>query len=138
MYRCLGVFLCLLLPSANIVAARLCFHRRLSFCAQGGAETPPGHTSPLGRHPAMQTHPGRHTPLSSACWDTPPPRRPLQQMVCILLKCILVLFFLKKNWKTSVLFCFATDTPLFRFKTRVDHLLACFITCMQWIPQIHL
>ena len=46
----------------NVVAARLCFHRRLLFCSQGGgvADTPsPG-----------QTPPRADTPLPSPCWDT--------------------------------------------------------------------
>ena len=62
----------------NVVAERLCFHRRLSFCSQGwcipactGTDTIP----PPGRH-----IPGRH----------PSPRRPLQRTVRIILECILV------------------------------------------------
>ena len=70
----------------NVVAARYCFHRRLSFCSLGVRECladPPGrHTpqadTPLGRHP-----PGR-TPL-------PPSRQLPQRTVCIVLECILVL-----------------------------------------------
>ena len=58
----------------NIVAERLCFHRRLSFCSQGervcGRHTP-GRDS-VGRHP-----PGRHPvgryPLARHPWpDTSP------------------------------------------------------------------
>ena len=69
----------------NEVAARLYFHRHLSFCSQGGmypsmhwADTPPprAHTPLPGHTPSwVDTPPGRH-PLHSACWDTrPPPRR---------------------------------------------------------------
>ena len=40
-------------------------------------------------------------------------------------------------------FCRAIDTPVLvtstlGFKARVVPLLVCFVTCMQWIPQIHL
>ena len=54
----------------NVVAARLCFHRLLWFCSQGGmADTPPGQThppppdtpsqadTPLGRHPPARPPP---------------------------------------------------------------------------------
>ena len=59
----------LLLPSATVVAQRLCFHRCLS--VHGGWCTPPL----AGRHP--QPHPT-------------PSRRLLQRTVCILLECILI------------------------------------------------
>ena len=37
-------------------------------------QTPPGQTSPLGRHPPpCPVHARIHTPLPSACWDTHPP-----------------------------------------------------------------
>ena len=52
---------------SKVVAARLYFHRCLSFCSRGG-----------GMYPSM--HWGRH----------PPPRRSLQRTVRILLKSILV------------------------------------------------
>ena len=69
-----------------------------------GRQPPPG-SHPLGRPPGRHPLPSAcwdtHTPAQcmlgythppSACWDTPsPPQRPLQQTVCILLKCILVL-----------------------------------------------
>ena len=79
----------------DVVAARLClaqvsvilFTRRgVCIPACTGADTPrqthPGQTAlPPGRHPPRQTppsadtscpvHAGIHTPLSSACWDTP-------------------------------------------------------------------
>ena len=63
----------------NVVAERLCFHRRLSFCSQGGcipactgADTPPGQT-PLwaDRHPQADT-PGQKPPWA----DTPGQTRP--------------------------------------------------------------
>ena len=57
----------------NVVAARLCFHRRLWFCSQGGCVA----DTPLGR-PPLQTPP---PPLS---------RWLLQRTVRILLECILV------------------------------------------------
>ena len=64
----------------NVVAERLCFHRRLSFCSQGGV------------YPSM--HWARHPPT---------PRRPLQQMVRILLECILVQYnFLKVVYESGV------------------------------------
>ena len=61
-------------------------------------------TPPLGRHSPGQTLPGRHHlgrhplgrhPQQTPLWvDTPsPPRWPLQQIVCILLDCILVYLF---------------------------------------------
>ena len=79
----------------NVVAARLCFHRCLSFCSQGRGMYPnmhPGYTPwadtspeqtkpppgrhPLGRHPPAQCMLGYTPPadtlLPSACWDTPP------------------------------------------------------------------
>ena len=83
----------------NVVAARLCFHRHLSFCSQGGqtlgrpptpqadppppgrhppgqtlpGQTPPGQTPPVGRHT-----PGRHLPWTDTPWaDTPLGRHPL-------------------------------------------------------------
>ena len=78
----------------NVVAARLCFHRHLSFCSQGEGRgcdrhptsrppgrhpfqaDPPGQTPqqirPLGRHPLVR-HPLARHPLPSACWDAHPP-----------------------------------------------------------------
>ena len=50
----------------NVVAARLLFHRRLSFCSWGRGRYP-GQTPPRADPPADP--PGKH-PLSSACWDT--------------------------------------------------------------------
>ena len=55
----------------NIVAAKLCFHRHLWFCSQGGGR--------LSQH-ALE----RHLPGQT------PPRRPLQRTVRILLQCVLV------------------------------------------------
>ena len=63
----------------NVVVARLCFHRHLWFCSQGGCVSQHGlgpDTLP-GRHPWADTpcpvYAGIHTPLSSACWDSHPP-----------------------------------------------------------------
>ena len=66
-----------LLPSATVVAERLCFHRCLSVHRRGGVHPWPGRHPPslLGRQKARQTPPGR---------------RPLQRTVRILLECILV------------------------------------------------
>ena len=51
-------------------------------------------------------------------------------------------FFLKIFRKTTVLLCEATEslflTFALGFKGLVDHCLACFVTCTQWISQIHL
>ena len=47
---------------------------------------PPGQTPPWADTP-HPVHAGIHTPLPSACWDTPPFRRPLLRMVRILLEC---------------------------------------------------
>ena len=48
--------------------------------------------TPLGRQPPRQTPPWADTPRADTMhWaDTPPPRRPLQRAVRILLECILV------------------------------------------------
>ena len=54
----------------NVVAARLCFHRRLSFCSQGVWQTPFLGRCPQGRHP-LDRHPLGTHPLA----DTPPPTR---------------------------------------------------------------
>ena len=71
----------------SVVVARLCFHRHLWFCSQGGGRHPPGRHHPWPVHAGIHTHicplhaaihtpfivyAGIHTPLSSACWDTPP------------------------------------------------------------------
>ena len=70
------------LPSATVVAERLCFHKLLSFCPQGDVYTP------LGRPPWEQTPPRQTSyPLQTH----PLPRRPLQRTARILLECILVL-----------------------------------------------
>ena len=61
----------------NAVTARLCFHRRLSFCPQGwgvcGRQPALRQTPPPGRHPLPSACWYTH-PLPSACWDNPPPR----------------------------------------------------------------
>ena len=66
-----------LLPSATVVAERLCFHRCLSVHRRGGVHPWPGRHPPslLGRQKARQTPPGR---------------RPLERTVRILLECILI------------------------------------------------
>ena len=72
-------FRCFFLPSVTVAAERQCFHKCLSFWPRGGGICPIAcwDTHPLGRHPPYA--------------DTPaPPRWPLQQMVRILLECILV------------------------------------------------
>ena len=99
----------------NVVAARLSFHRRLSFCSQGGGvfsqhalgQTPPWADTPLPSacwdthhpHPAQcmlgYTPPTQcmlgYTPPTNACWDKGhPPPPPVQRTVRILLECILV------------------------------------------------
>ena len=55
--------------------ARLCFHRHLWFCSQGGVlQTLPQPDTPLGRHPLPErhTHPWADTPLAR----NPPARHP--------------------------------------------------------------
>ena len=53
-------------------------------------------------------------------------------------------FFQKNILEDISPFCGTTDTPILDFwwclswSTGVDPSLACFITCMHWIPQIHL
>ena len=76
-FQLLGLML-FFLPSATVVAERLCFHKHLSFCPGGGVhhhtgQTPPPADTPLGRHP-----PGRHSlgqtlsPRQTSPWtDTP-------------------------------------------------------------------
>ena len=67
------------LPSATVVAERLCFHKHLSFCPQGVwgrctpplADTPPGQTPP----PPRQTPPGRHPPETATAVDGTHPTR---------------------------------------------------------------
>ena len=49
------------------------------------------------------------------------------------------MLFLKIFLEDISPFCGAIDTLVLDFKARVDPLLVCFITCLQWmIPQIHL
>ena len=99
----------------------MCLHLTLILFTGGVWQTPPQADTPLGRHSPRQTtpscgqtppslgrHPPRQTPHPQAdiplgrtppLADTPSPgqthpppsRWPLQQMVCILLECILVL-----------------------------------------------
>ena len=56
----------------NVVAARLCFHRRLSFCSQEGGGGVSQHV--LGRHPQADTSLSADTPLWA---DTPSGQTPL-------------------------------------------------------------
>ena len=67
------------------------------------ADTPwadlPGQTPHQADTPRQIPPLGRH-PQPSACWDTRPPRQPLQRTVRILLECILVLK--KKNLECFV------------------------------------
>ena len=63
----------MLLPSANEVAERYVFTSKyLSMCPR---QTSPWVDTPLGRplqgRPPCPVHAGIHTPLPSACWDTP-------------------------------------------------------------------
>ena len=81
---------------------KVMFHRRLSFCSQGGGgladtpqiDTPPGQTPPV--YAGIHTHPcpvhaGIHPPQTQCMLGySPPPRRPLQRTVRILLECIFV------------------------------------------------
>ena len=53
----------LLFPSASVVAERLCFQRRLSFCPQGGWGVQPLVRSPGHTHPG-QTPPGQTPSLA--------------------------------------------------------------------------
>ena len=87
---------CFLVTFCNVVAARLCFHRRLWFCSQGvcipaciGADTPLADT------------PSRHTS----------PRRPLQRTVRILLECILVWITFILELLHTVSWCYVRGNP---------------------------
>ena len=81
------------LPSATTVAESYVFTgvcRSTGGCTSPWADTPPGQThTPLASHPHGQTPLWPDTPPSR---HLPPGRWPLQQMVCILLECILVLY----------------------------------------------
>ena len=67
---------------------------------QGNVFTPVSHSVHRGRGCLADTPPGRHPPswadTPSPRWHPPPPRRPLQRTVRILLECILVQ---QKFWK---------------------------------------
>ena len=54
----------------NVVAVRLCFHRRLSFCSRGGGMY---HSVHWADTHLVRPPPGRQTPPSNACWDRLPP-----------------------------------------------------------------
>ena len=75
----------LFFTTRNEVGARLCFHRRVWFCSQGGsASVHAGMPPPRSRHPLGQTPPGADTPWTrqSPGADTPcPPDQapPLEQ-----------------------------------------------------------
>ena len=67
----------------NVVAARLCFHRHLSFCSQGEGRGCDRHPTsrPPGRHPfqadPLGRHPSRYAPWADTPWsDTPWPDTP--------------------------------------------------------------
>ena len=85
----------LIITARNEVGARLCFHRRVWFCSQGGVclsacwDTPlgsrhPWAEPPWSRHPLEQTPPGRrHPPPGSRNLpraDSPQSRNPLEQI----------------------------------------------------------
>ena len=55
----------LLFPSASVVAERLCFQRRLSFCPQGGEVYNPW-SDPLGTHTPDRHLLDRHPPWQTA------------------------------------------------------------------------
>ena len=87
-----------------VVAARLCFHKRLWFCSQGGvADTPRADTPPCGR-----TYPGQTPPTQCMLGYTPShpvhsgvhPPQPLQRTVRIVMECILVF-----NFDFTILYC---------------------------------
>ena len=61
-----------LLPSATVVAERLCFHRRLSVHRGGGGVHPLGRHSALGRYPP-QTPPGQTPPKADPLCPPPAP-----------------------------------------------------------------
>ena len=83
----------LFFTTRNEVGARLCFHRRVWFCSQGGVclsacwdatpqeQTPPGTDTPWSRHPLDQAIPRSRHPLSPRPGtppgaDPPGPGRP--------------------------------------------------------------
>ena len=81
-------YLSISLPSATVVAERLCFHKRLSV-HRGEVYTPWADTSfPRQTPPSHQA--------DTPCGQTPPPttKQPLQRTVRIILECILVQFVL--------------------------------------------
>ena len=91
----------LLLPSATVVAERLCFHKCLS--VHRGRCTP----LPWQAEPDSQTPPGQTPPPP----DIPPTsRRLLQLMVRILLECILVLIKRSISTKSCMrVYCLPPD-----------------------------
>ena len=69
---------CLLITVHNVVAARLCFHKCLSFCSQGGGLYPSMHwADPPIRPPWADTpypvHAGIHTPPAQCLLGYTPP-----------------------------------------------------------------
>ena len=86
------MWIILVITVHNVVAARLCFHGRLWFCSQGGGvvDTPSSRQIPQTDTPPRSVHAGIHPPCPVHAGIPPPPGRPLQRIVRILLKCILV------------------------------------------------
>ena len=102
-----GYSLIRLITVRNVVAARLCFHRRLWFCSQGWVSAPVH----AGIHPPGQT-PQADMPRA----DTPPhSRRLLLWTVRILLECILVYQEIYVGFEV-----------LFRF---LNHIMMWYISC---------
>ena len=128
----------------NSSCTKVMFYTCLWFCSQGGVYlwvqgeggcTPPGQTPPrqtplwantlLGRHSLEQTPLlGRHTPTPGQTphVDTDLLRQLLQQIVCILLECILVLMIRNFYFSlTCFLWCFIFPQTYFYY------FLTCFI-----------
>ena len=106
------------ISARNEVGARLCFHRHLSFCSQGGCL----HQCMLGCHTPRSRHsPWKQTP--TRCRHTPPPEQTpplLQSMlgdtvnkraVRILLECNLVFMQFLARFLTGTLLSKILDPP---------------------------
>ena len=114
-----------IVTARNEVGARLCFHRRVWFCSQGGLPQcmlgyhppPPGSRPPQSRTPGAGTPPSRHPSKQAPLQSKHPPSRhpppeqapppPAQSMlgdtvnaraVRILLECNLVYLHFSKAW----------------------------------------